>query len=184
MIAQAISPVLWARHKPDRFDTWSAGITLLCLALPSLRTPRGLGQFLKEFERANYDLDEWRARTRLATARDLAPLDADDGAGWALAEALLRPRSIEVGEGGSVSFIGSNGAPQRLSASEALKHRRAPPSASFLGGAGRGLRARRGAWASRRPLGTVGQAGGLARSVGGADRLLTRAVPTVQQTGT
>lgn len=21
----AISPVMWARHKPDRFDTWSAG---------------------------------------------------------------------------------------------------------------------------------------------------------------
>ena len=25
LISAAISPVLWARHKPDRFDTWSAG---------------------------------------------------------------------------------------------------------------------------------------------------------------
>ncbi|GBF87958.1 hypothetical protein Rsub_00670 [Raphidocelis subcapitata] len=123
VIAQAISPVLWARHKPDRFDTWSAGITLLCLAVPSLRTPRGLAQFLKEFERSNYDLDEWRGRTRLAGPRDLAPLDADGGAGWQLAEALLRPRSVEIGDDGSVSFIGSGGAPQRISATEALRHR-------------------------------------------------------------
>lgn len=26
MFAQALSPVLWAQHRPDRFDTWSAGV--------------------------------------------------------------------------------------------------------------------------------------------------------------
>jgi hypothetical protein len=25
----ALSPMLWAQHKPDRFDSWSAGIVLL-----------------------------------------------------------------------------------------------------------------------------------------------------------
>ena len=40
LMAQALSPVLWAQHKPDRFDTWSAGITMMCLVVPSLRTPR------------------------------------------------------------------------------------------------------------------------------------------------
>lgn len=25
MLKMAISPVLWAQHKPDRFDMWSAG---------------------------------------------------------------------------------------------------------------------------------------------------------------
>jgi hypothetical protein len=123
MIAQALSPVLWAQHRPDRFDTWSAGITLMCLVVPSLRTPRGLAQFLKDYERAGYDLDRWRQTTRSASARDLAVLDADDGAGWGLAQALLRPRSIEVGDDGSVSFISNGGAPQRISATEALRHR-------------------------------------------------------------
>jgi hypothetical protein len=27
--AMALSPMLWAQHKPDRFDSWSAGIVLL-----------------------------------------------------------------------------------------------------------------------------------------------------------
>ncbi len=127
VIAQALSPVLWAQHKPDRFDTWSVGITLMCLALPALRTPRGLGLFLKEFERAEYDLDVWRARNLRTGGRDLAALDANDGAGWQLAQSLLRPRSIEVGEGGSVAFVGGGGK-QRLSATEALRHRYLKPA--------------------------------------------------------
>lgn len=95
----------------------------MCLVLPPLRTPRGLAQFLKEYEKAGYDLDKWRSGSRLAAPRDLAVLDADGGAGWALAQALLRPRSIEVGDDGSVAFTASNGAPQRISASEALRHK-------------------------------------------------------------
>ena len=40
-------------------------------------------------------LDEWRARERLPAAQ-LAALDADGGAGWDLARALLRPRSLQA----------------------------------------------------------------------------------------
>lgn len=123
-LAPAISPVLWAQHKPDRFDTWSAGITLLCLVLPQLRTHRGLAAFLKEFEKSNYDLDCWRAGCSWVNARDLRLLDDDEGAGWALARALLRPRAVEVAESGHVSFVGGPaGAPQRISAADALRHR-------------------------------------------------------------
>lgn len=31
--AMALSPMLWAQHKPDRFDSWSAGIVLLQVGL-------------------------------------------------------------------------------------------------------------------------------------------------------
>ncbi|KAI8473395.1 MAG: kinase-like domain-containing protein [Monoraphidium minutum] len=121
-VAQALHPVLWAAHKPDRFDTWSAGIILMCLALPALRAPRGLGLFLNELRWAKYDLDRWRATTRWAGPKDLAALDADGGAGWSLARALLRPRSVAVADNGVVSFVGGGG-PARLSAPEALRHR-------------------------------------------------------------
>jgi hypothetical protein len=128
--------VLWAQHKPDRFDTWSAGIILMCLALPSMRSSRGLGVFLQEFRWSKYDLDRWRATSRWANARDLALLDADEGAGWSLARALLRPRSIEVADSGVVSFV-NKGEQLRLSAPEALKHRWGGAVAHSGGGAAR-----------------------------------------------
>jgi hypothetical protein len=41
----AVSPMLWARHKPDRFDMWSLGIIMLQIAVPTMRYDRGLKQF-------------------------------------------------------------------------------------------------------------------------------------------
>jgi hypothetical protein len=79
--ALALSPMLWAQHKPDRFDSWSAGIVLMQLCLPGLRTPRGLNLFKVEYERADYDLEAWRNNCRWISKRDTAVLDANDGAG-------------------------------------------------------------------------------------------------------
>lgn len=79
--ALALSPVLWAQHKPDRFDSWSAGMVMLQLCLPPLRTPRGLNLFKTEFERADYDLEAWRSSCRWISKRDTAVLDGNDGAG-------------------------------------------------------------------------------------------------------
>lgn len=79
--AIALSPMLWAQHKPDRFDSWSAGIVLLQLALPGLRQPRGLNLFKTEYERADYDIIEWKNNCRWISKRDTAVLDANDGAG-------------------------------------------------------------------------------------------------------
>jgi hypothetical protein len=73
--------MLWAQHKPDRFDSWSAGIVMLQLCLPPLRTPRGLNLFKVEYERNDYDIDAWRTSCRWISKRDTAVLDADDGAG-------------------------------------------------------------------------------------------------------
>lgn len=82
--AMALSPMLWAQHKPDRFDSWSAGIVLLQLCLPPVRSPRGLNLFKTEYERAGYDLQEWRKACRWISKRDTAVLDEDDGAGRCL----------------------------------------------------------------------------------------------------
>jgi hypothetical protein len=58
---------------------------------------------------------------RLCTARRAAaPLPP--AAGWELAQALLRPRSISVDGEGGVAFANDSAVP-RVSASQALRHR-------------------------------------------------------------
>ncbi|CAD7700462.1 unnamed protein product [Ostreobium quekettii] len=119
-LAMAISPMLWAMHKPDRFDTYSAGLIFLQLCLPSLRTTSALKSFNTSYHRCNYDMTIWR---RGASASHQSPaLDVAGGAGWSLAEAMLRPRLIETDENGGVRFGDDKSAP-RISVSEALRHR-------------------------------------------------------------
>eukprot|EP00798_Chlamydomonas_sp_ICE-L_P009914 gene9914-7782_t len=116
----AISPLLWAKHKPDRFDSWSAGIVLLQLAVPSLRSSKGLRQFNKTFgPKFNYNLRSWKRNSHLPK-KEFEILDAMDGAGWQLLGDLLQPRMIGTEEG-VVSFHDKH-AP-RISANQALQHR-------------------------------------------------------------
>ena len=84
-LALALSPLLWAQHRPGCFDSYSAGVTLLQLALPPLRTTRVLREFRRDLALRGGDLREWRARAGLA-ARDTLLLDARGGEGWDLAE--------------------------------------------------------------------------------------------------
>lgn len=65
------------------------------LAVPKLRSTSGLKAFSKVLQACRCDLGAWRERERLSPAQT-AMLDADDGAGWDLAQALLRPRKLEV----------------------------------------------------------------------------------------
>eukprot|EP00955_Chlamydomonas_euryale_P043702 352677-Chlamydomonas_euryale.AAC.4 len=44
---RAMSPMLWTRYGPDRFDMWSAGMVMMQLSLPPMRNDRGLSQFHK-----------------------------------------------------------------------------------------------------------------------------------------
>lgn len=155
-LAVAMSPVLWSRFKPDRFDSFScgellalfilpthdysplpiamtlrqiikhqdsgkchiecpmehtswsrlcrdqsskqmhyAGLVLMQLALPKLRSSTSIKKFNNQLKEHRYDLMSWQESERLS-ARDTALLDANYGAGWNLAEALLRPRNIQV----------------------------------------------------------------------------------------
>lgn len=121
-LAMAMSPLLWQRFKPDRFDSYSAGLVLMQLSIAKLRTGNGLKAFNTALKASGFDLMSWRRKANLP-ARDTAILDADDGSGWELAEALLRPREIEVDEeSGSVKFVNSNHEAIRLGVGLALTH--------------------------------------------------------------
>ncbi|KAK9734178.1 hypothetical protein RND81_04G120600 [Saponaria officinalis] len=105
-IAALLSPILWQLNSPDLFDMYSAGIVLMQMAVPSLRSTAGLKNFNTEIKGVGYDLNSWRDRTR--TRPDLRILDLDKGRGWDLATKLISERgSLRRG---------------RLSASAALRH--------------------------------------------------------------
>lgn len=105
-IAAVLSPILWQLNSPDLFDMYSAGIILLQMAIPSLRSSAGLKNFNGELKRFGYDLNKWREFTR--SRPDLSLLDLDSGRGWDLATKL-------VSERGSLRR-------ERLSAAAALRH--------------------------------------------------------------
>jgi len=119
-LALAISPLLWSQHRPDCFDTYSAGIILLQLGLPFLRNTQSLKNWKVAFSRYGYDLEEWRIRSSLS-AKQTALLDVDDGCGWDLAAGLLRPREVETDSKGIVRFVNTGTAP-RLTPSAAVRH--------------------------------------------------------------
>ena len=96
-IALALGASAWARYQPDRFDMYSAGILFMQLCMPQLRTDRGLKAFNDQLAAAKHDLFAWRATANLPKVQT-AVLDAFDGAGWDLAESLLRPRPVNWAE--------------------------------------------------------------------------------------
>ncbi|KAG8377140.1 hypothetical protein BUALT_Bualt09G0137500 [Buddleja alternifolia] len=105
-IAAILSPILWQLNSPDLFDMYSAGIVLLQMAIPSLRSTAGLKNFNVELKTVGYDLNRWREKTRMRP--NLSILDLDSGRGWDLATKLISERGF--------SRRG------RLSAAAALRH--------------------------------------------------------------
>ena len=60
-VAAFLSPVLWQLNGPDKFDMYSAGITLLQMAFAPLRSDGQLIAFNKTLgERYKWDLNAWR----------------------------------------------------------------------------------------------------------------------------
>ena len=88
---------------------------------PRLLLPVSSAQgFHASFKRCRYDLKRWRTISSLQP-KHTAVLDANNGAGWELAEMLLRPRKVQVLADGHVYF--TNEGAQRPSAEQALKSR-------------------------------------------------------------
>lgn len=85
---------------------YSAGIVLLQMAVPTLRSTAGLKNFNSELKAFKYDLNKWREYTRRIP--DLTILDLDSGRGWDLATKLISERG----------FLRRG----RLSADAALRH--------------------------------------------------------------
>ncbi|RDX77728.1 Serine/threonine-protein kinase STN8, chloroplastic, partial [Mucuna pruriens] len=105
-IAAFLSPILWQLNSPDLFDMYSAGIVLLQMAIPTLRSPAALKNFNLEIRTCGYDLNKWRASTRMRS--DFQILDSDSSRGWDLATKLISKRGSQR-QG-------------RLSAASALRH--------------------------------------------------------------
>ncbi|KAL4393411.1 hypothetical protein HN51_021319 [Arachis hypogaea] len=105
-IAALLSPILWQLNSPDLFDMYSAGIVLLQMAIPSLRSAAALRNFNLEIKSCGYDLKKWRDYTRLRP--DFQILDSESGRGWDLATKLISERGY-LRRG-------------RLSAAAALRH--------------------------------------------------------------
>ncbi|KAK7382883.1 hypothetical protein VNO80_02032 [Phaseolus coccineus] len=105
-IAAFLSPILWQLNSPDLFDMYSAGIVLLQMAIPSLRSSAALKNFNLELKNCGFDLKKWRDYTR--SRPDFQILDSESGRGWDLATKLVSERgSLRRG---------------RLSAAAALRH--------------------------------------------------------------
>jgi hypothetical protein len=79
-------------NSPDLFDMYSAGIVLLQMAIPTLRSTAGLKNFNLEIKTVGYDLNKWREYTRFRP--DLTILDLDSGRGWDLATKLVSERGF------------------------------------------------------------------------------------------
>ncbi|KAI3994147.1 hypothetical protein MKX01_012404 [Papaver californicum] len=78
-IAALLSPIIWQLNSPDLFDMYSAGITLMQMAIPSLRSSAGLKNFNSEIKASGYDLKKWREVTRLRPDFRLLDLDSERG---------------------------------------------------------------------------------------------------------
>ncbi|XP_045797485.1 serine/threonine-protein kinase STN8, chloroplastic-like [Trifolium pratense] len=105
-IAALLSPILWQLNSPDLFDMYSAGIVLLQMAIPTLRSQAALKNFNLEMRTCGYDLNKWRDSTRMKSNSEI--LDSNSGRGWDLASKLISKRSSER--------------TRRLSAASALRH--------------------------------------------------------------
>lgn len=105
-IAALLSPILWQQNSPDLFDMYSAGIVLMQMAIPTLRSVAALKNFNLQIKTVGYDLKKWREKTR--QRHDLSILDLDSGRGWDLATKLVSERG----------FLRRG----RLSAADALRH--------------------------------------------------------------
>ncbi|GIM05771.1 hypothetical protein Vretimale_10236 [Volvox reticuliferus] len=114
-VAAFLSPVLWAMERPDRFDMYSCGVTMVQMIFAHLRNDNNLIAFNKRLQELRWDLSSWRKEeeaklasgaTKAALADSLAAgfeaLDADGGAGWDLLTKLMsykpsdRPSAAEA----------------------------------------------------------------------------------------
>jgi len=98
-LAVLLSPFLWLFNKPDRFDMYSAGIVMLQMLLPRMRTRSGLKEFNNAMSSQDYDL-----RKVKESGRGGYNWQAVDSSTYALLSQLVCKKN------------------QRMSASAALSH--------------------------------------------------------------
>eukprot|EP00892_Ulva_mutabilis_P010152 jgi/Ulvmu1/7509/UM037_0053.1 len=107
-VAALLSPVLWRLNQPDRFDVYSAGIVMMQLVFPSLRSDSGIIAFRSKLEDCEHDLQRWRStidNKNSPYSEGLSALDANGGAGWQFISKMLAKKPSD-----------------RMSARQALNH--------------------------------------------------------------
>jgi len=118
-LAVFLSPVLWQMNYPDRFDIYSAGVSMLQMVFAPLRSDNALIVFNRRLRKEfDYDLDKWRAQEKgRQYGEGFRILDANDGAGWDLLRKLLayepkdRPTAAEAL---NHPFFGASMSPMRV----------------------------------------------------------------------
>ena len=96
LIAGFLAPLLWTVAQPQLFDSYSAGLILLQLGCPQLRSSNVMapnGAFQRRLEEANYDLRKWRRDVEDTLGWDFSALDVSGGTGWDLACRLVTKRN-------------------------------------------------------------------------------------------
>jgi len=115
-VAAALSPVLWALNRPDRFDMYSVGILLVQMCFPSLRRDNQLVAFNRQLENLDYDILKWRdsivsKRGGGNMSSGIEILDLDNGRGWDLLRLLINnnpSRRIGATAAASHPFVSKN----------------------------------------------------------------------------
>ncbi|KAK9842155.1 hypothetical protein WJX84_002080 [Apatococcus fuscideae] len=59
-LAALLAPLAWQFGAPDLFDSYSAGVILIQLSVPQLRSGQAQRNFNADLARCDYDLEEWR----------------------------------------------------------------------------------------------------------------------------
>jgi len=93
--------LLWDRHRPDRVDVYAAGLTLLQLAVPALRSDAALRVFRARLAQLGGDLSAWRNETGAE-----GKLDEDD---WTALALLLGPRERRISAAEAASLFERRG---------------------------------------------------------------------------
>ena len=97
LVAGFLAPLLWTLAQPQLFDSYSAGLILLQLGIPQLRSSNVMapnGAFQRRLEEANYDLRKWRRDVEENLGWDFSALDVSGGTAWDLACRLVTKRNV------------------------------------------------------------------------------------------
>eukprot|EP00891_Asterochloris_glomerata_P009993 jgi/Astpho2/9993/e_gw1.00153.14.1_t len=105
LFAALLSPLAWQLGRPNLFDSYSAGVIMLQMAVPELRSAGAVRSLQGELANAEFDMRVWSIGRR----PDFSLLDRNNSAGWDLVTKLICERDkFQRG---------------RLPCSSALKHR-------------------------------------------------------------
>jgi len=86
----------WGKNKPDLFDSFSCGMTILQVSVPAFRKKGAMKAVRRDLKRWCYDCEAWRASLPERQQDDFAILDENNGAGWKLVCGLIANKGTRM----------------------------------------------------------------------------------------